>query len=78
MTLDFSAPLSSAGTTIAGGFESIPFSLGRSVTGGAVIADATSAVPETATWSVMIVGMGAIGYALRRRRQVVTRVSYAA
>lgn len=27
-----------------------------------------AAVPETATWAMMILGMGAIGYAMRRRR----------
>lgn len=37
----------------------------------------TAAVPETATWGMMILGMGAIGVAMRRRK-VTTRVSYAA
>lgn len=43
------------------------------------IADAAApgAVPEAATWAMMIVGMGAIGFAMRRRK-VTTRVSYAA
>lgn len=34
------------------------------------------AVPEPATWAMLIVGMGATGFAMRRRR-VTTRVSYA-
>ena len=30
----------------------------------------TTSVPEPAAWSMMILGFGAVGYALRRRRQV--------
>ncbi len=37
---------------------------------------AASAVPETATWGMMIAGFGLIGFAMRRRPSV--RVSYAA
>jgi hypothetical protein len=37
---------------------------------------AASAVPETATWGMMIAGFGLIGFAMRRRSSV--RVSYAA
>ena len=36
------------------------------------------AVPEAATWAMMILGMGAVGYAMRRRQKVTTRISYAA
>jgi hypothetical protein len=36
----------------------------------------TSAVPEPATWGMMIFGMGAIGIAMRRRQKVSTRVSF--
>ena len=35
------------------------------------------AVPETATWMMMIVGFGAVGFAMRRRNNVRTSVSYA-
>ena len=35
------------------------------------------AVPEPATWAMMILGMGAVGFAMRRRQKVTTRVSYA-
>lgn len=35
-----------------------------------------SAVPEPATWGMMILGMGAIGFVMRRRRTITTRVSY--
>lgn len=40
------------------------------------LAQAIPAVPEPATWAMMILGMGAVGYAMRRRQSV--RVSYAA
>lgn len=38
----------------------------------------SAAVPEPATWGMMILGMGAVGYAMRRRQKVATKVSYAA
>lgn len=34
-------------------------------------------VPETGTWAMMILGAGAIGATLRRRRHVTTRVAFA-
>lgn len=37
----------------------------------------SGAVPEPASWAMMIVGVGAIGVALRRRSKVTTTVSYA-
>lgn len=40
-------------------------------------AGSAAAVPEPATWSMMIGGFGAIGGALRRRAKVATRVRYA-
>lgn len=38
---------------------------------------AVAAVPEPATWGMMILGFGAIGAAMRRRSKVRTTVSYA-
>ena len=35
------------------------------------------AVPEPASWAMLILGMGAIGFAMRRRSNVRTTVSYA-
>jgi hypothetical protein len=35
-----------------------------------------TAVPEPATWAMMISGLGLIGYAMRRRPKVTTRVSF--
>ena len=36
-----------------------------------------SAVPEPATWAMMILGFGAIGFETRRRKKITVRVSYA-
>lgn len=38
---------------------------------------ATGAVPEPATWAMMILGMGAVGFAMRRRHKVATTVRFA-
>lgn len=40
-------------------------------------AQTTSAVPEPATWALMLAGFGAIGFAMRRRPQAKTTVAYA-
>ncbi|MBS0478382.1 MAG: PEPxxWA-CTERM sorting domain-containing protein [Proteobacteria bacterium] len=37
----------------------------------------TPGVPEPATWAMMIMGFGAIGFAIRRRRDVAVRVRFA-
>ncbi|MHA6722554.1 PEPxxWA-CTERM sorting domain-containing protein [Sphingomonas sp. RS2018] len=37
----------------------------------------TSAVPEPATWAMMMLGFGGMGFALRRRAKVTTRVRFA-
>ncbi len=36
-----------------------------------------AAVPEPATWAMMLIGVGGIGFAMRRRSKVRTSVSYA-
>jgi hypothetical protein len=36
-----------------------------------------SAVPEPATWAMMILGMSAVGFAMRRRKNVSTSVKFA-
>jgi hypothetical protein len=46
----------------------------RRVTAGTV---STGAVPEPATWAMMILGMGAVGFAMRRKSNVTTRVAFA-
>ncbi len=37
-----------------------------------------AAVPEPASWAMMIVGFGAVGFAMRRRRKMAVRVAFAA
>lgn len=74
------------GTQLYTGSESSPtFKLGSfnltaftnpSVTGTLTISNPTSGVPEPATWAMMLLGFGAVGGAMRRRRQKIT-VSYA-
>lgn len=41
------------------------------------IGAASGAVPEPATWAMMLVGFGAVGYAMRRQRKNAVAVSYA-
>lgn len=38
---------------------------------------AASAVPESATWAMMLIGFGGIGFAVRRRRSIKTTVRFA-
>ena len=38
---------------------------------------ALAAGPETATWSLMIAGLGAVGFAMRRRHRVSAAVNFA-
>ena len=38
---------------------------------------ATGAVPEPATWAMMMLGFGGMGYAMRRKNKVATRIKFA-
>ena len=41
------------------------------------VTSATGAVPEPATWALMILGMGAVGFAMRRRNKVTATLRFA-
>ena len=53
----------------------VSFSGGRAVNANFEVA--AGAVPEPATWAMMLVGVGAVGFSLRRRQKVTARVSHA-
>ena len=55
-------------------FSLIVSSVPTVVTPPVVTPPVTGAVPEPATWAMMILGMGFVGYTLRRRRAVVQGV----
>ena len=69
-------PLSAYAFTIGGNWYQNPLGLGVRIAGMPTIG---GAVPEPASWAMMIAGFGMVGGALRNRnaRQRVTKVSYA-
>ena len=74
-------PFSAAGVNFAGTARSISFAgvanqiVFDDVTFGSSTPGQTGAVPEPATWAMMMLGFGAVGGAMRRRRNV--KVSFA-
>lgn len=69
----------SAYSQTGSGIDALAY-VGNSVPGGTVITNpappTTGAVPEPATWAMMLVGFGAIGIGLRRRARPAVRVSF--
>ncbi|KQS04277.1 hypothetical protein ASG11_08445 [Sphingomonas sp. Leaf357] len=59
-------------TAVIAGFDNQDFG-----TYTLTIANATAAVPEPATWAMMIAGFGMVGFGMRRRAKPSVRVTYA-
>ncbi|MEG3123201.1 FxDxF family PEP-CTERM protein [Sphingomonas sp. GB1N7] len=59
-------------TAVIAGFDNQDFG-----TYTLTIANAASAVPEPATWAMMIAGFGMVGFGMRRRAKPSVRVTYA-
>ena len=77
LRLYFSSPLTSRGATLDSRFsyENEPSGGNRFLSG--TVTAVTSAVPEPASWAMTMLGIGIVGYAMRRRQQVTTRVRFA-
>ena len=69
---------SSAGSGYHAFADNVTFNMGgTSTTYNFETAAVNGAVPELATWAMMLVGFGGIGFAMRRRSKIRTTVSYA-
>ncbi|WP_425228220.1 PEPxxWA-CTERM sorting domain-containing protein [Sphingomonas sp.] len=55
----------------------VAFANGPNVNANFEVAAVAAAVPEPASWAMMIVGFGVVGFALRRRAKVQTAVRFA-
>ncbi|WP_242141227.1 PEPxxWA-CTERM sorting domain-containing protein [Sphingomonas sp. TREG-RG-20F-R18-01] len=75
----FSSPTLFSGPANAPVFSTGTFTLVNPFFGNAnlKISAVAGAVPEPATWTMMLLGFGGIGFAMRRRSRVRTTVSYA-
>jgi hypothetical protein len=62
------------GGAAPGGPSSVVFPFQSAFAGGTFVA---AAIPEPATWALMLVGFGMIGFAMRKRSRVRTTVNYA-
>lgn len=71
-----SGALSAAGTYSNEGYPNPGGGYGNAGAATLLVSE-FGAVPEPATWAMMIVGFGMIGFAMRRRSNVRTTVSYA-
>jgi hypothetical protein len=72
LRIAFAGQLTASGATLANSYDYRTNAGPRAVTAGSVVAAAAAAVPEPATWAMMIVGFGMAGAVLRRRRPKAT------
>ena len=78
LALQFTADrLSFSPNSLSFDLGGLDFGVGNVITANVVFAPIAAAVPEAATWAMMILGMGAIGFAMRRRKNVSTSVKFA-
>lgn len=75
-TFNFTTELERAGTISAVKFQVANITTSNNPAGAAFRAVGT-AVPEPGTWLLMILGLGAVGFAMRRRQSVSTRLQFA-
>lgn len=73
-TFEFASSLVGGGTIAITGFRYgvLPGTV-MSVTGSVT----AGAVPEPASWAMMVLGLGALGYTMRRGKRVAAKVSFA-
>ena len=57
-------------TSVAGALASSPVTIDFEKQNSLTLGSATPPVPEPATWAMMLLGFGATGYAMRRRRKI--------
>jgi hypothetical protein len=75
-TFNFTTELEQAGTISAVKFRVLNLTDSNNPAGSAFRALGT-AVPEPGTWLLMILGLGAVGFAMRRRQSVTARLQFA-
>jgi hypothetical protein len=69
LSLVFSSPLTLSGATLSTASDNYQQFVGtRTIVRGSVVNANPSALPEPATWAMMLLGFGGIGFQLRRRR----------
>jgi hypothetical protein len=79
LNIIFTPTLSATGGTIAAGSYEAQGNLGnfRALSGTVTASPAAAAVPEPATWAMMLLGFGAIGVGMRSRTRQTVRLKLA-
>ena len=70
LTLVFASPLTLAGATLSTSSDNYQQYVGtRTITSGSVVNASAGAVPEPASWALMLTGFAGVGFALRRAQR---------